>query len=101
MVDLTNSILSRPIQPVGGPPKQTPALKAGESSFQDILRQSIAKVNQMQEHADGEIERLVTGKTDNVVEVMSAVEKADIAFRQLMAIRNKLVAAFEEIRRVR
>jgi flagellar hook-basal body complex protein FliE len=32
---------------------------------------------------------------------MTAVEKADLAFRTLMAMRNKLVAAYEEISRLR
>ena len=47
------------------------------------------------------IEDLTTGKTENVTEVLTAVEKADLAFRQLMQIRNKLIDAYEEINRLR
>jgi len=32
---------------------------------------------------------------------MTAVEKADIAFRTLMKVRNKLVDAYEELVRMR
>ena len=42
-----------------------------------------------------------TGKTDNVTEVLSAVQKADLAFKMLMQIRNKLIDAYDEFRQMR
>lgn len=59
------------------------------------------RVNDMQLQADQAMNRLATGETDNVAEVMTAVEQADLAFQLLMQIRNKLVDAHQEIRQMR
>ena len=47
------------------------------------------------------MQRLVTGETDNVAEVMEAVNKAGIAFDLLMEIRNKLSDAYQEVQQMR
>ena len=47
------------------------------------------------------VQRLVTGETDNVAEVMEAVNKAGIAFDLLMEIRNKLSDAYQEVQQMR
>ena len=70
-------------------------------SFADVLKNSIKEVNALQKEADQAIEDLALGKTENVTEVLTAVEKADLAFRALMQIRNKLLDAYEEINRLR
>ena len=70
-------------------------------SFKDVLTREIGRVNEMQLAADQAIEDLATGKAENLAEVMTAVEKADLAFKTLMQIRNKLVEAFEELNRMR
>jgi flagellar hook-basal body complex protein FliE len=58
-------------------------------------------VNQLQKDADVAFQRLATGQTQNVTEVFTAVEKADLAFKTLMQIRNKLVDAYNDIRQMR
>ncbi len=70
-------------------------------SFADILKNSIQEVNELKKDADTAIQELALGKTENVTEVLTAVEKADLAFRALMSIRNKLVDAYEEVNRLR
>jgi flagellar hook-basal body complex protein FliE len=44
------------------------------------------------------VDDLATGKTDNMTGVMTAVEKSDLAFKTLLAIRSKLMDAYEEIK---
>ncbi len=70
-------------------------------SFAEFLKDSISEVNQLKQQADAAINDLALGRTENVSEVFTAVEKADIAFQALMAIRNKLVDAYQEINRLR
>ena len=41
---------------------------------------------------------LATGKTEDVTGVMTAMEKSDMAFKTLLAIRAKLMDAYEEIK---
>ncbi len=81
---------------VGAGVARTPGQKFGE-----VLKASIAEVNQMQADADNAREALATGKTDNMAEVMTTVKKADLAFSTLLQIRNKLLDAYNEVRQMR
>jgi flagellar hook-basal body complex protein FliE len=73
----------------------------GNKKFGDVLKDSIAEVNRLQADADQAINALSVGKTDNVAEVMTAVQKADLAFKTLLQIRNKLLDAYNEVRQMR
>ena len=46
------------------------------------------------------VEALMTKKTENVTGVMTAMEKSDLAFKTLLAIRSKLMDAYEEIKNI-
>lgn len=72
----------------------------GDVSFKKILTDLIDKVNQLQKDADESIQKLVTGQIDSVHQVMIAVEEANIAFRLMMEIRNKLIEAYQQIIRM-
>lgn len=90
------------VAPLG--PGPAPAGRADASSgksFKDLLSDSIAEVNQLQK--DGEVAQaaLASGQTDDIEGVMTAVRKAELAFKTLMQIRNKLVDAYDEIQRMR
>jgi flagellar hook-basal body complex protein FliE len=74
---------------------------ASGASFKDILAQRISQVNDLQLDAEQAINDLAAGKVKNVTEVMAAVEKADLAFRNLMAVRNKIVDAYKEVQQLR
>jgi flagellar hook-basal body complex protein FliE len=43
----------------------------------------------------------MTGEDVNPAEVLTAVQKADMAFRMMMQIRNKLVQAYDEVKSIR
>ena len=53
----------------------------------------------MQQEADQAVEKLATGGDVNPAEVLTAVQKADIAFQMMMQVRNKLVDAFRKSER--
>jgi flagellar hook-basal body complex protein FliE len=75
------------------------ASPAGEvaKSFSDTLSDAISKVNQLQKDSDQKIQELATGKTDDVASVMITAEKADIALRTMVQVRNKIIDAYQEI----
>ena len=73
----------------------------GEGSFKDFLLDSIQQVNSMQADADKAVESFATGGDVNPAEVLTAVQKADLAFRTVMQIRNMLVQAFQDIQSIR
>src|SRR5262245_34793499 len=72
------------------------AAAAGGQAFGDLLLEAFEEANRLQLSADSAIQGLAAGEKRNVSEVMTAVEKADLAFRTLMQVRNKLVDAYEE-----
>jgi len=92
------------VQPAG---PSTPAAKTAAAgpaqgkSFKELLLDSLNEVNRLQDEADKGVQRLLTGETDNVPEVLVAVNKAGIAFDLLMEIRNKLTDAYREIQQMR
>jgi flagellar hook-basal body complex protein FliE len=87
------------------PPLLNPALnnnaKAGDTSFKDMLLDSFQEVNNMQLDADRAVNEMFTGGDVSPAEVLTAVQKADLAFRLTMQMRNKLMEVYQEVRDVR
>jgi len=71
------------------------------TNFRNLLSKQIREANELQLDAEQAINDLAAGRTRNVTEAMAAVEKADVAFRNLMAVRNKIVDAYKEIQQLR
>jgi len=70
------------------------------NSFSTMLQSQIKEVNQLQNEADSSIEQLIVGRSRNLHETMIALEKADISFRLMMEVRNKIIDAYHEIMRM-
>ena len=86
------------IKPAGGSSPASGASPA--SSFSDVLKKSIDEVSKLQQDASQAVNAVSTGQTENVTGVMTAVEKADLAFKTLLAIRSKLMDAYDEIKQI-
>lgn len=65
------------------------------------LSRQIDEVNALQGDADRAAEDLVTGRRSDVEGVMIATQKADTAFRMLLAVRNRMMEAYEEVKQIR
>ena len=70
-------------------------------SFIEEMKGQLAEVNRLQAEADVAAEDLVAGRRDDLEGVMIATEKADTAFKMVLAVRNKLVDAYEEVKNLR
>ena len=75
--------------------------QSGGPSFKDVLVDSIQQVNTMQFEADQAVQTMFTGGEINPAEVLTAVQKADLAFRLTMQMRNKLMEVYQEIKDIR
>ncbi|MEQ8791434.1 MAG: flagellar hook-basal body complex protein FliE [Pirellulaceae bacterium] len=82
-------------------PGQKAAGAEAQQPFKDLLLKSLNEVNDMQVNADKAVNELLTGGEANMAEVFTAVQKADISFRMMMQIRNKLVQAYQEVKDIR
>jgi flagellar hook-basal body complex protein FliE len=82
----------------------TPA-KLGETqenktSFGSILKDSIQEISKLQTNADQAIAKVELDDSGSIHEAMIALEKADISFRAMMQVRNKIVEAYQEVMRM-
>jgi flagellar hook-basal body complex protein FliE len=93
---------------IGAPPGPLPAVpdaaggdrSGGSASFGRVLKDSLAQVNRLQHEADEAIRSLATGGTATLHDTMLAVQKADLSFRLMMQVRNKIVEAYQEVLRM-
>jgi flagellar hook-basal body complex protein FliE len=80
------------------------ALKATDEdsseSFGRILKNSINEVNKLQNQADKSIERLATGEEKDIHNTMITIQKAQISFELMTQIQNRLLSAYDELRRI-
>lgn len=71
---------------------------AGAPDFAQVLKGSIDKVNQTQQQAKQMAEGLAAGDTSqNLHEVMIALQSASISFQEMVQVRNKLVTAYQDV----
>jgi flagellar hook-basal body complex protein FliE len=73
---------------------------SGGVNFSDLLKNSIDEVTRLQQEASQAVEDLATGRTENVTGVMTAMEKSSLAFKTLLAIRGKLMDAYDEVKNI-
>ena len=93
---------SRPASPLASPfgkPEQAQT-SSGVDDFANLLLKQVQNVNTMQTDANDMVHSLLTGGDVNEAEVLTAVQKADIAFRMLLQVRNKLIEAYREVLRM-
>jgi flagellar hook-basal body complex protein FliE len=76
---------------------------AGEAaagpSFGSLLKNAIGSVVEAGRKSDAQTQALATGKS-NIVDVVTAVSETEVAVEALVAVRDKVIAAYEEIMRM-
>jgi len=82
------------------PQKSAQTSEAPAKTFTEFLKTSINEVDNLQLETNGAIQDLVSGKEKNVHEVMVAMEKASLSLELLVQVRNKVIAAYDEIKRM-
>ncbi|MDR3164095.1 MAG: flagellar hook-basal body complex protein FliE [Synergistaceae bacterium] len=68
--------------------------------FSEVLKSSVMKVNQLQIDADNLTNRLALGEVEDISEVSIAVEKAELALRLMVQIRDKMLDIYQQISRM-
>lgn len=65
--------------------------------FGDALRNAVAGVDDLGQQAATAVQGLLQGTGVDVHEAMIATQKADLAFELALAVRNKAVAAYQQV----
>ncbi len=76
------------------------SLGSDGGSFAKTLGESIQEVNSLQLKADQSVESMASGENKNIHETMLDISKADMAFRMTLAVRNKVIEAYQEVMRM-
>ncbi len=79
---------------------QGPGKDSGGLDFGEVLKNAITTVNEVQKQSDQEIQKLMSGESQDLHATLIAVQKADLSFQMMMQVRNKIVQAYQEIMRM-
>ena len=91
-----------PIRPPAGIPPISPAgaPKTAGAGFPSILTDAIGRVEQFQQNSQTAISKFLSGEDEEVHKVALATEQASLAFDLFLQVRNKVVAAYQEVMRM-
>lgn len=80
------------------PLDKTSAVKPQQSGadFKKVVSDYLRQVDNTQVEANNSITDLLSGKNQDVNSVVASVAKADMSFKLLVGVRNKLVEAYKE-----
>lgn len=71
-----------------------------KGNFASILKEAIDKVNKLQKRAEQLSNDFAEGKISNIHEVIIEAEKASLALRLTVEVRNRIVEAYRDIMRM-
>ena len=72
----------------------------GGQAFHAAFTDAVAKVESFQNNAQASIEGFLAGEGDELHQVALATQQAELSFDLFLQIRNKVVAAYEEVMRM-
>src|SRR5262245_31167322 len=82
-------------------PSSAPGRTAGpKSSFSSLIDKTLTETERLQDTADGMVKSLAQGEITDVHQVMLAMNRADLSFRMMLEVRNKLLDAYQEVMRM-
>ncbi len=96
---MTSPIATIPVSGVSTAQTSSPT-SSRAWGFVETLRGAMDQVNTLQNAADAKAGALLEGNGMDVHSAMIAVEQADLSFQLMMQVRNKIVAAYQEISRM-
>ncbi len=88
--------VSRLTQGLGESPRSSQEV----GGFKNALTKGIESVNKDMTNASKMSEEFMTGNKHSLHEVLISLEKADLSFRYLSQIRNKVLDAYHEVMRM-
>ena len=68
----------------------------GETSFTSVLKEALGAVNEVGKKSDLQTRAMANGKS-NMVDVVTAVAETEVAIDAVVAVRDKVIAAYEDI----
>jgi flagellar hook-basal body complex protein FliE len=76
------------------------ASTTGGEAFHSAFTDAIAKVESFQNNAAESVNRFLSGDGEELHQVALAAKQADLTFDLFLQVRNKVVAAYDEVMRM-
>ncbi|MCD0459819.1 flagellar hook-basal body complex protein FliE [Roseiconus lacunae] len=93
-VNVQSPGFSKPAQAINATP---PSEQGGDRNiFLDLM----AQANDDQLRSEQAIDSLVSGKTEDVQQVVMEVVKAEMSFQVFMEVRNQIIESYDELMRM-
>ena len=77
-------------------------IQSGEigESFANFLGDAIQSVDSSMKSSEAKVQDFVTGKTDNMHDVMISMQQSQLSFQMMVEIRNKVIETYQELSRM-
>ena len=85
------------VRPLGEDTRRPPAAGTG---FADTLERAIVAVDDLQHESEAAQLAFARNEEVDLHDVLIKVEEAEVAFKTMMEIRNKLIEAYREVMRM-
>jgi len=98
----TAAIAGLAVPAMGVPAMAAPAassgsVAAGAAPFGDLLKNAVTGIDGLEQQASAAVEGLMQGTSVDVHDALIATQKADMSFELALAVRNKAVAAYQQV----
>jgi flagellar hook-basal body complex protein FliE len=84
---------------LGGASRAGPAATGSGSDFSALLKGAVDSVAQSGKKAEAQALAVANGKAD-IVDVVTAVAESEAAMESLVAVRDRVISAYEDIMRM-
>jgi len=85
-----------PIGPSGAGAADRQASADKADGFGKMLHKYVDSVDHEQQEVTSAVQDLLAGKSQDVLPVITAMAKADMSFKLLMGVRNKVIEAYKQ-----
>jgi flagellar hook-basal body complex protein FliE len=87
-----------PLAPLPVTPLDPGSKSAG--GFGSILTEAMQKVGELGDDATKSVENFLSGEGDDLHKTIMATQRADLGMELFLQVRNKVVAAYQEVMRM-
>ena len=70
------------------------------NSFADFLGDAIQSVDSSMKSSEAKVQDFVSGKSDNMHDVMISMQQAQLSFQMMVEVRNKMIETYQELSRM-
>jgi flagellar hook-basal body complex protein FliE len=91
-----SSIATSPLFPTMPQAAGSVTPTGGSPGFGQLVHDAVASVEQGQQQAALSVQDLLAGKSQSILPVVAQAAEADMSFKLLMAVRNKMIEAYKQ-----